>query len=58
MAELQRQLPGLTAGEEVVLPQVSTSGNTNRQQQQPGTGQFPGTGGGQRNGGGLTGTGR
>lgn len=48
---------GLTAGEEVVLPQVSTSNSTNRQQQ-PGTGQFPGTGGGQRNGGGLTGTGR
>jgi macrolide-specific efflux system membrane fusion protein len=47
---------GLTAGEEVVLPQVSTSNSTNRQQQ-PGTGQFPGTGGGQRNGG-LTGTGR
>jgi macrolide-specific efflux system membrane fusion protein len=48
---------GLTAGEEVVLPQVSTSNSTNRQQQ-PGTGQFPGTGTGQRNGGGLTGTGR
>ncbi|MFD4675632.1 efflux RND transporter periplasmic adaptor subunit [Lentzea sp. NPDC058450] len=52
---------GLTAGEEVVLPQVSTSNNTNRQQQ-PGTGQFPGTGtgtgGGNRNGGGFTGTGR
>ncbi|MDX8147722.1 HlyD family efflux transporter periplasmic adaptor subunit [Lentzea sp. BCCO 10_0061] len=48
---------GLTAGEEVVLPQVSTSNSTNRQQQ-PGTGQFPGTGGGQRNSGGLTGTGR
>ncbi|SFR30058.1 membrane fusion protein, macrolide-specific efflux system [Lentzea waywayandensis] len=48
---------GLSAGEEVVLPQVSTSNSTNRQQQ-PGTGQFPGTGGGQRNGGGLTGTGR
>ncbi|WP_439659075.1 efflux RND transporter periplasmic adaptor subunit [Lentzea sp. HUAS TT2] len=47
---------GLTAGEEVVLPQVSTSGSTNRQQQ-PGTGQLPGTGG-QRNGGGFTGTGR
>ncbi|WP_394620347.1 efflux RND transporter periplasmic adaptor subunit [Lentzea sp. JNUCC 0626] len=48
---------GLTAGEEVVLPQVSTSNNsTNRQQQ--GTGQFPGTGGGNRNGGGFTGTGR
>ncbi|MFJ5985690.1 efflux RND transporter periplasmic adaptor subunit [Lentzea sp. NPDC092896] len=48
---------GLTAGEEVVLPQVSTSNSTNRQQQ-PGTGQFPGTGTGQRNGGGFTGTGR
>jgi macrolide-specific efflux system membrane fusion protein len=47
---------GLTAGEEVVLPQVSTSNNTNRQQ--PGTGSFPGTGGGNRNGGGFTGTGR
>ncbi|MGW6932135.1 efflux RND transporter periplasmic adaptor subunit [Lentzea sp. NPDC054927] len=47
---------GLTAGEEVVLPQVTTSTNQNRQQQ-PGT--LPGTGtGGQRNGGGFTGTGR
>jgi len=46
---------GLTAGEEVVLPQVSTSTNTNRQ---PGNGTFPGTGGGNRNGGGFTGTGR
>lgn len=48
---------GLTAGEEVVLPPVTTSTNTNRQQQQgtiPGTG----TGTGQRNGGGFTGTGR
>ena len=39
---------GLTAGEEVVLPPVTTSTNTNRQQQQQGT--LPGTGG-QRNGG-------
>lgn len=38
---------GLTAGEEVVLPPVTTSTNTNRQPQQ---GNFPGTGG-QRNGG-------
>lgn len=45
---------GLTAGEEVVLPQVTTSTNTNRQQQQPGT--LPGTGG--RNNGGFSGTGR
>jgi macrolide-specific efflux system membrane fusion protein len=41
---------GLTAGEEVVLPPVTTSTNTNRQPQQ---GNFPGTGGGQRNGGGF-----
>ncbi|HUQ59214.1 efflux RND transporter periplasmic adaptor subunit [Lentzea sp.] len=47
---------GLTAGEEVVLPQVTTSTGQNRTNQQGGT--FPGTGGGQRNGGGLTGTGR
>jgi len=47
---------GLTAGEEVVLPQVTTSTNQNRTGQQQG-GNFPGTGG-QRNGGGLTGTGR
>jgi macrolide-specific efflux system membrane fusion protein len=50
---------GLTAGEEVVLPQVTTSTNTNRQQQPgtlPGTG--TGTGTGTRNGGGFTGTGR
>lgn len=46
---------GLSAGEEVVLPQVSTSTNQNRTGQQQG-GQFPGTG--QRNGGGFTGTGR
>jgi membrane fusion protein, macrolide-specific efflux system len=45
---------GLTAGEEVVLPPVTTSTNQNRQQQQ---GTLPGTGG-QRNGGGFTGTGR
>ncbi|SEQ19554.1 efflux RND transporter periplasmic adaptor subunit [Lentzea albida] len=45
---------GLSAGEEVVLPQVTTSTNQNRQQP---AGQFPGTGG-QRNGGGFTGTGR
>ncbi|WP_086666793.1 efflux RND transporter periplasmic adaptor subunit [Lentzea kentuckyensis] len=49
---------GLSAGEEVVLPQVTTSTNQNRTGQQQGTGQFPGTGGGNRNGGGLTGTGR
>ncbi|SDJ56293.1 membrane fusion protein, macrolide-specific efflux system [Lentzea albidocapillata subsp. violacea] len=42
---------GLAAGEEVVLPQVTTP--TGQQQ----GGQFPGTGG-QRNGGGFTGTGR
>lgn len=51
---------GLSAGEEVVLPQVTTSTNQNRTGQQ-GTGQFPGTGGtggGNRNGGGFTGTGR
>ncbi|MEV6239254.1 HlyD family efflux transporter periplasmic adaptor subunit [Lentzea sp. NPDC051838] len=49
---------GLTAGEEVVLPQVSTA-NNNTNRQQPGTGQFPGTGGtGNRNGTGFTGTGR
>lgn len=47
---------GLTAGEEVVLPQVTTSTNQNRTGQQQG-GNFPGTGG-QRNGGGLTGAGR
>ncbi|MCR3749215.1 efflux RND transporter periplasmic adaptor subunit [Lentzea californiensis] len=47
---------GLSAGEEVVLPQVTTSTNQNRTGQQQG-GQFPGTGG-QRNGGGFTGTGR
>jgi macrolide-specific efflux system membrane fusion protein len=47
---------GLTAGEEVVLPQVTTSTGQNRTGQQQG-GQFPGTGG-QRNGGGFTGTGR
>lgn len=45
---------GLTAGEQVVLPPVTTSTNQNRQQQQ---GNLPGTGG-QRNGGGFTGTGR
>ncbi|MFC3899243.1 efflux RND transporter periplasmic adaptor subunit [Lentzea rhizosphaerae] len=45
---------GLTAGEQVVLPPVTTSTNQNRQQQQ---GTLPGTGG-QRNGGGFTGTGR
>ena len=45
---------GLTAGEEVVLPQVTTSTGTNRQQQ----GTLPGTGTGGRNGGGFTGTGR
>ncbi|NGY66053.1 HlyD family efflux transporter periplasmic adaptor subunit [Lentzea sp. NEAU-D13] len=49
---------GLSAGEEVVLPQVTTSTNQNRTGQQQGTGQFPGTGGGNRNGGGFTGTGR
>lgn len=48
---------GLSAGEEVVLPQVTTSTNQNRTGQQQG-GQFPGTGTGQRNGGGFTGTGR
>ncbi|MCP2241282.1 efflux RND transporter periplasmic adaptor subunit [Lentzea aerocolonigenes] len=49
---------GLTAGEEVVLPQVTTSTNQNRTGQQQG-GNFPGTGGGNRNGGfGGTGTGR
>ncbi|MEU0876998.1 HlyD family efflux transporter periplasmic adaptor subunit [Lentzea sp. NPDC005914] len=48
---------GLTAGEEVVLPPVTTSTNQNRTGQQQG-GQFPGTGGGNRNGGGFTGTGR
>ncbi|WP_189152902.1 efflux RND transporter periplasmic adaptor subunit [Lentzea pudingi] len=48
---------GLGAGEEVVLPQVTTSTNQNRTGQQQG-GQFPGTGTGQRNGGGFTGTGR
>ncbi|WP_090047215.1 efflux RND transporter periplasmic adaptor subunit [Lentzea fradiae] len=50
---------GLSAGDEVVLPQVTTStGTNNRTGQQPG-GQFPGTGGGQRNsGGGFPGTGR
>ena len=47
----------VSAGEEVVLPQVTTSTNQNRTGQQ-GTGQFPGTGGGNRNGGGFTGTGR
>ncbi|MCP2202231.1 efflux RND transporter periplasmic adaptor subunit [Lentzea flava] len=41
---------GLTAGEEVVLPPVTTSTNTNRQPQQ---GNFPGTGTGNRNGGGF-----
>jgi membrane fusion protein, macrolide-specific efflux system len=46
---------GLTAGEQVVLPPVTTSTNQNRQQQQQGN--LPGTGG-QRNGGGFTGTGR
>lgn len=44
---------GLSAGEEVVLPQVTTSTNQNRTGQQQGTGQFPGTGGGNRNGGGF-----
>ncbi|PWK85413.1 macrolide-specific efflux system membrane fusion protein [Lentzea atacamensis] len=39
---------GLTAGEEVVLPPVTTSTNTNRQQQQ---GNIPGTGGQRTNGG-------
>jgi macrolide-specific efflux system membrane fusion protein len=48
---------GLTAGEEVVLPQVTTSTNQNRTGQQQG-GQFPGTGTGNRTGGGVTGTGR
>ncbi|GHH33762.1 RND transporter [Lentzea cavernae] len=48
---------GLSAGEEVVLPQVTTSTNQNRTGQQQG-GQFPGTGGGNRSGGGFTGTGR
>ncbi|MET9633130.1 HlyD family efflux transporter periplasmic adaptor subunit, partial [Lentzea sp. NPDC006480] len=48
---------GLTAGEEVVLPPVTTSTNQNRTGQQQG-GQFPGTGTGNRNGGGFTGTGR
>jgi macrolide-specific efflux system membrane fusion protein len=49
---------GLSAGEEVVLPQVTTSTNQNRTGQQQG-GNFPGTGGGNRNGGfGGTGTGR
>jgi membrane fusion protein, macrolide-specific efflux system len=43
---------GLTAGEEVVLPQVTTSTNQNRTGQQQG-GTFPGTGGGQRNNGGF-----
>lgn len=47
---------GLTAGEEVVLPPVTTSTNQNRTGQQQG-GTFPGTGGGQRIGTG-TGTGR
>lgn len=46
---------GLTADEQVVLPPVTTSTNQNRQQQQQGN--LPGTGG-QRNGGGFTGTGR
>ncbi|HEX7309321.1 efflux RND transporter periplasmic adaptor subunit [Lentzea sp.] len=49
---------GLSAGDEVVLPPVTTSTNQNRTGQQQG-GNFPGTGGGQRtNGGGFTGTGR
>ncbi|MFD5825121.1 efflux RND transporter periplasmic adaptor subunit [Lentzea sp. NPDC060358] len=48
---------GLSAGQEVVLPPVTTSTNQNQNRQQGGT--FPGTGGGQRNnGGGFTGTGR
>ncbi|MFD9699856.1 efflux RND transporter periplasmic adaptor subunit [Lentzea sp. NPDC059081] len=48
---------GLSVGEEVVLPPVTTSTNQNQNRQQQG-GTFPGTGGGQRNGGGFTGTGR
>ncbi|MFI6094385.1 efflux RND transporter periplasmic adaptor subunit [Lentzea sp. NPDC051213] len=49
---------GLTAGEEVVLPPVTTSTNTNRQPQQGGTLPGTGTGTGNRTGGGFTGTGR
>ncbi len=49
---------GLTAGEEVVLPPVTTSTNQNQNRTGQQGGQFPGTGGGNRNGGGFTGTGR